>query len=123
MALRDVVLGHQTQINVFVGVAYNRNTTSERDSWWICVGCRNVMAPPPPPNAPGTYPPCLIVETPQVNGHYPLVEDPVENPIWTIPTDLLYWPEPIPLLQPPFPTAFQLDIEAIRLTTVERRAP
>lgn len=106
MALRDVVLGPQTQINVFVGVAYNRNTTRERDSWWICVGCRNVMAPPPPPNAPDTYPPYLIVETPPVNGHYPLVEDPVENPIWTIPTDLCTGRSRFPFCNHPSPQHF-----------------
>jgi hypothetical protein len=103
MTIRDVVLGHRTQINVFVGVSYIRNTTRDRDSWWVCAAFRDVNALPPPPNAPDTYPPCIILETPQVNGRYPLVEDPIQNSIWMIPTWVLYWPEPVPALLPSSP--------------------
>jgi hypothetical protein len=123
MAIRDLVLGHRTQINVFIGVSYNRNTTRDRDTWWVCVASRDVTAPPPPPNAPDTYPPCIYLEMPTVNGRYPIVEYPIQNFIWMVPTWLLYWPEPVPALQPLLPPALQIDLEAIRRVILEDREP
>jgi hypothetical protein len=74
-------------------------------------------------NAPDSYPQFLSLETPQVNGRYPLVEDPIRNPIWMVPTWLFYWPEPVPTLQPPLHAAFQFDLEDIRQIILELRPP
>jgi hypothetical protein len=34
--IRNRALGWKTQINVFIGIAYNRNQTRATDSWWAC---------------------------------------------------------------------------------------
>lgn len=54
-------LGYTTQVNVFVGISYNRNTTRQTDSWWMCVAHRDTNAPQPPPGTPPEYPAPIIV--------------------------------------------------------------
>ena len=58
---RNKFLGHTTQVNVFVGVSYNRNTSRQTDSWWMCVAHRDIHAPQPPPAMVPEYPPPIIV--------------------------------------------------------------
>src|SRR5205809_7899137 len=41
---RNKYLGHETQINIYVGISYNHNTTRNDDSWWMCVAHRDVNA-------------------------------------------------------------------------------
>jgi len=124
--IRDRVLGHQTQVNVFVGISYNRNQARNSDSWWACIAIRNTNPPNPPPNAPATWPACTVIgeiaKTP--GGRYTRLQIPlVGNTIWRVPTTLLYHPEPIPVLQPPLPQTFDVDIERVRQLIVDTRLP
>jgi hypothetical protein len=124
--IRDNILGHLTQVNVFVAVSYNRNAARNSDSWWACVAVRDTNPPNPPPNPPPTWPPCDIIgevaRTP--GGRYQRVEVPLQgNTIWSIPTHLLFHPEPIPVVQPPLPATFEVDVERLRKLIVETRPP
>ena len=123
--IRDRALGWRTQINVFVGVAYNRNQTRADDGWWACVAVQDTNANPPAANSPNTYPPCRVLhETAKVNIRYPKVETPfVGNTIWSLPTALLYHPEPVPVLNPPLPASFDFDVDRIRRAIERNRNP
>jgi hypothetical protein len=116
--IRDRALGWKTQINVFAGIAYNRNQTRATDSWWARVTVRDTNANPPAAHSPNTYPP----ETAKVR--YPKVETPlVGNTIWSVPTALLYHPEPVRVLKPPLPASFDFDVDRIRRAIERNRAP
>jgi hypothetical protein len=123
--IRDRALGWRTQINIFVGFVYNRNRYRNTDSWWACVAIRDTNANPPAPDAPHTYPPCQIIhETVKIDNCYPKVEDPlVGNTVWSVPTALLYHPEPIPVLNPPLPVSFDFDVDRIRRAIERNRRP
>ena len=123
--IRNRMLGWKTQINVFVGIAYNRNQTRATDSWWACVAVRDINANPPAANSPNTYPPCQVLhETAKVNNRYPKVETPlVGNTLWSVPTPLLYHPEPVPVLNPPLPASFDFDVDRIRRAIERNRKP
>jgi hypothetical protein len=116
--IRDRVLGHHTQVNVFVGISYNRNKTRNSDSWWACLAIRNINPPNPPANAPATWPACTIIgEIPKTpGGRYQRLKVPFvgNTVIWSVPTAILFHPEPIPVLQPPLPQSFDLDLEPVR---------
>jgi hypothetical protein len=58
---RNKYLGHETQINVYVGISYNRNATRDDDSWWMCVAHRDINTRHPPPGTPSEYPHPIIV--------------------------------------------------------------
>jgi len=123
--IRDRALGWKTQINVFVSIAYNRNQTRTTDSWWACVAVRDTNANPPAANSPNTYPACQVLhETAKVNNRYPKVETPlVGNTIWSVPTALLYHPEPVPVLNPLLPASFDFDVDRIRRAIERNRNP
>ena len=124
---RNKYLGHTTQVNVYVGVSYNRNGSRQTDSWWMCVAHRDINAPQPPP---GTSPECpgpIIVGELQKNAsnRWPNVNVPIppNASIWSVPTQFLFHPEPIPVMNPPFPPSFDIDIEAFRHAIVRHRPP
>lgn len=123
--IRDRVLGHMTSVNVFVGIAYNRNQTRASDSWWACVAVRNTAPGNPPANPPPEWPPCIIVGEIRrgANGRYQKLETPVgnNNTVWRVNTNLLYHPEPVPALHPAFPATFDIDIERLRRCLVRTR--
>jgi len=124
---RDKYLGHTTQVNVYVGVSYNRNRYRHTDSWWMCVAHRDIYAPQPPPGTPPQYPaPIIIGELQKTAGNkWPIVNQPIpaNASIWSVPTSLLFHPEQIPAVIPRFPPSFDIDIEIFRQTIVRRRLP
>jgi hypothetical protein len=87
---RNKYLGHETQINIYVGVSYNRDASRNDDSWWMCVAYRDVNAPQPPPGTSPEYPPPIIVgEFQKVNGtRWPNVNVPIAQnaSVWSIPS-------------------------------------
>ena len=122
--IRDKALGWKTGINIFVLIAYNRNSTHATDSWFIQVSHRDFTAPQPPPTTGDTYPSCIVMfETAKIRNRYPLVNTPIPpaDQIWTIPTSHLYFPESIPVLNPLIPAAFDINIEMIRQTITSER--
>jgi hypothetical protein len=124
LRIRDRALSWKTGINVFVLIAYNRNTTRALDTWYMEVSIRDFNAPQPPPTAPDTYPQCHVLHlTPKIGPRYPLVNTaiPTGQQTWQIPTMHLYFPEPPPVLNPPLPASFDIDIEQIRLTIARQR--
>jgi len=84
---------------------------------------RDIHAPVPPPTAADGYPACIIAaELPIINGRYPLVNTPLPpNTIWQVPTSLLYHPQPIPVLVPPLPPTFDIDLERYRQMIIKTR--
>jgi hypothetical protein len=124
---RNKYLGHSTQVNIYVGVSYNRNANRQTDSWWICIGHRDIYAPQPPPATPPDYPfPIIIGELEKTPANrYPNVNHaiPQNNAIWSIPTSLLYHPEPVPMKNPPLPNSFDINIELFRRAIVNHRLP
>ena len=113
---RDKYLGHTTQVNVYVGVTHNRNASRQTDSWWMCVAHRDIYAPQLPPGAPPQYPAAIIISESQktVSNRWPNVNQPIPHntSTWSVPTELLFHPEPIPVMNPPFPPSF--DIENVK---------
>ena len=124
---RDKYLGHTTQVNVYVGVSYNRNQYRHTDSWWMCVAHRDINAPQAPPGTPPQYPASIIIGELQktAGNRWPNVNLPIpaNASLWSVPAALLFHPEPVPLLNPPFPPSFDIDIEIFRQTIVRRRLP
>jgi hypothetical protein len=108
LSIRDRALSYLTQINVVILVSYNRDTTRQADTWWIHIAARDIFAPQPPPGAAIAYPNCSVLyDLPKgVNNRYPRVEIPLAgDPIWSIPAWLFYWPEPVPVYNPPLPVS------------------
>jgi hypothetical protein len=128
LGIRDRALSYLTGINVFVTVVYNRNQSRASDSWYMEVAVRDYLAPQPPPGTQNTYPPCLVLfETAKVNGRYPLVNTRISsannNNIWPLPSHHFYHPQPVPILNPPLPAQFHINIEAIRSCIETERLP
>jgi hypothetical protein len=121
--IRDRMLP-QTVINVFVLIAYNRNSTRQSDTWYMQIALRDYFAPPSPPGM--QISPFLVAyETPTIGAHYPKVETPLTQraQVYHLDTGCLYDPEPIPNLNPPLPASFRIDIEQIRSTIFNCRRP
>ena len=121
LQIRDKALSWKTGINVFVLIAYNRNSTRATDSWFMQVSHRDFTAPLPPPMTPDTYPPCIVMfETTKTGNRYPLVNTPIPpgRQVWAIHTTHLYFP---PVLNPAIPAAFNINIEMIRQTIASER--
>jgi len=121
----DRPLGWKTQIKVFVGIAYNRIQTRATDSWWACVAVRDINANPPAANSPNTYPSCQVLhETAKANIRYPNVEAPLVGITpWSVPTALLYHPDPVPVLNPPLPASFDFGLDRIQRAIGRNRNP
>jgi hypothetical protein len=124
---RNKYLGYTTQVNVYVGVSYNRNTSRETDSWWVCVAHRDINAPQPPPGTPPEYPEPIIVGELQKNAssRWPNINIPIppSTSIWSVHTQFLFHPEPIPVMNPPFPMSFDINIDELRRAIVQYRPP
>ena len=121
LSIRDRALSYLTQINVVILVSYNRNVTRQADTWWIHIAARDIFAPQPPPGAPITYPNCSVLYDLPKGANS--VDIPLAgNPIWSIPTWLFYWPEPVPIYDPPLPRTFDISLERIR-ETIRRERP
>ena len=88
------------------------------------VSHRDFTAPLPPPTTPDTYPPCIVMfEMAKTGNRYPLVNTPIPpgQQVWAVPTTHLYFPEPLPVLNPAIPAAFNINIEMIRQTIASER--
>lgn len=122
---RNKYLGYTTQVNVFVGVSYNRNSTRDRDSWWICLAYRDTHAPQPPAGTDVEYPRCIIAGELERNpaNRLPLLSQPIPPHLstWSIATYLLFHPEPVPVMNPPFPATFEIDVEEFRNGILDTR--
>jgi len=115
LALRDLYLGPNTQVNVYVAIKVFSDDNGVANRWWMGVWHRNVTLgslAPAPVNNP-------IVELGQLphnlntgKGHV-LVSAP-RNEQFIIPTWLLYHPMQIP--PPAIPQNLVLDVEQFRLT-------
>jgi hypothetical protein len=124
IGIRDRMLSPQTAINVFVLIAYNRNSTRQSDTWYMQIALRDYFAPPSPPGM--HIPPFIVVyETPKIGARYPKVDTPLAQGtrFYDLDTGCLYDPEPIPNLNPPLPASFRIDIEQIRSTIFNSRRP
>jgi hypothetical protein len=124
---RNKYLGVTTQVNVYIGVSYNRNASRQTDSWWKCIAHRNINAPQPPPGTTPEHPaPIIMGELQKTAGNrYPNVNQPIpqNTSTWSVPTHLLLHPEPVPAMNPLFPLSFDVDIELFRRKIVLRRLP
>ena len=93
----------------------------------MCVAHRDINAPQPPPGTPPEYPaPIIIGELQKTAGNrYPNVNQPIprNESTWSVPIHLLFYPEPVPVTNPPFPPSFDLDIEFFRQKIALRRLP
>jgi hypothetical protein len=120
------MLSHQTAVNVFILIAYNRNATRPADTWFLQVAVRDYYAPHPPPGTGTDYPLCTVLyETPNIAFRYPKVETPLTEGAQTYTLDIrhLYHPEPPPILNPPLPASFRIDVEQVRNTIIDSRHP
>jgi hypothetical protein len=120
------MLSHQTAINVFILIAYNRNATRQADTWFLQVAVRDYYAPQPPPGTGADYPPCTVLyETPKIGLRYPKVETPLNQDAQTYTLDIhhLYHPEPPPILNPPLPASFRINVEQVRNIIINWRRP
>jgi len=93
----------------------------------MCVAYRDIYAPQSPPEMSSQYPAPLIVGELQktANTKWPNVNQPIpaNASIWSVPTALLFHPEPIPVMNPPFPPSFDINIETFRQKIVRDRRP
>jgi hypothetical protein len=97
LQIHNKALSWKKGINVFILIAYNRNSTRATDSWFMQVSHRDFTAPLPPPTTPDTYPPYIVMfETAKTGNWYPLVNTPIPagQQVWAVPTTHLYFPEP-----------------------------
>jgi hypothetical protein len=124
IGIRDWMLSPRTAINVFVLIAYNRNSTRQSDTWYMQIALRDYFAPPSPP---GMHIPPFIVayETPKLGARYPKVDTPLAQgtQVYNLDNSCFYDPEPIPNLNPPLPVSFRIDIEQIRSAIFNWRRP
>ena len=97
---RDKYLGHTTQVNVYVGVSYNRNRYRATDSWWMCVAHRDTNAPQPAPGTPPEYPAPIIIGE--------LLKKSCDR-----------WPN----VNQPIPAVFRFNIEVFHQIIVRERLP
>ena len=122
---RNKYLGHETQINIYVGVSYNRNASRNDDSWWMCVAHRDVNAPHPPPGTSSEYPsPIIMRELQNVNGpRWPNVNVPIAQnaSVWNVPFCLLFHPQPKPVTIPPLQNIFDINVEIFRQGILKHR--
>ena len=126
IGIRDRMLSWRTAINVFVLIAYNRNATRATDSWFLQIAVRDYLAPQPPPGTGADYPACTVLyETPKIGTRYPRVDNPLAQgtQVYHLDTGHLYHPETPPILNPPLPASFRIDVEAIRATIIDNRRP
>jgi hypothetical protein len=123
IGIRDNILGHTTGVNIFFAVKYIENSEPELASWWACLAVRNTNAPPIPPNADPKEPTCLVLgELAKVDEQYQRLDVAITgNPIWRVPTYLLFHPEPIPVVVPPLPPTLDIDLEAYRHALLRTR--
>ena len=99
IGIRNRMLSWRTSINVFVLIAYNRNTTRANDTWFLQIAVRDYFAPQPPPGTGTDYPACIVLyETPKIGPRYPKVDNPLAQgtQVYHIDTRHLYHPEPPP---------------------------
>jgi hypothetical protein len=126
ISIRDRMLSWRTAINVFVLIAYNRNATRATDSWFLQIAVRDYLAPQPPPWTGTDYPACTVLyETPKIGARYPRVNTPLAQgtQVYHLDTRHLYRPETPPILNPPLPASFRIDVEEIRTTIIANRRP
>jgi hypothetical protein len=125
MSIRDRMLSWKTAINVFDLVSHNRNATSlATDSWFVQISVRDYYAPQPPPGTGANYPACVVAyETPKIGA--PRINNtlPYGTEVYNLDTVHLYSPETPPILNPPLPASFRIDLEAIRATIIADRLP
>jgi len=124
--IHDRMLSWRTAINVFVLIAYNRDATRATDSWFLQIAVRDYLAPQPPPGTSADYPACIVLyETPKIGDRYPRINNPLAQgtQVYHLETSHLYRPETPPILNPPLPALFRIDVEEIRATIIANRRP
>jgi hypothetical protein len=126
IGIRNRMLSWRTAINVFVLIAYNRDMTRATDTWFLQIAVRDYFAPQPPPGTSTDYPACTVLyETPKIGPRDPKVDNPLAQgtQVYHLDTRHLYRPEPLPILNPPLPASFRIDVEQIRTTIINCRRP
>jgi hypothetical protein len=111
-ARRDWYLSNNTGVNVWIGVKLFRNT----GTWWMGVARRDFTPLASPSNiSEKTWPPSIwISQLPneETGGYVPLCASRDEK--WHIPTELIFYPDPVPELKSSFPDSFVVHVEEYR---------
>jgi hypothetical protein len=116
-SIRQLYLNHLTGVNVYIGVAYNKNKDRTKDTWYCCIAQRDINPPNPHPVNPGPdWPPFIGIHESADEPPYDKLSTPAPA-AWTfhIDTDLLWHPQPAP---PGLPQQFTVNCEDIRLAIV-----
>jgi hypothetical protein len=121
---RQLYLNHLTGVNIYIGVAYNRNQTRATDTWYCCIATGDTAPPNPPPANPGRdWPPFKTIYQSVYDDkkRFPKLQDAVSAPTtYQIESRLIWYPEPRPAGQP---AHFTIDLEALRLEVIEDVPP
>jgi len=106
LARRDWYLGKDAQVNVWIGAKYFKS----EGTWWMGTARRSARS-------------CLgEEEAPKWIGRLQGVDDSEEfeslaaprKEVWTVPTSLLFHPDTVPVLEPPYPDSFMVEVEKYR---------
>jgi len=93
----------------------------------MCVAYRDVYAPQPPPGTSSEYPQSIIAgELQKVNStRWPNVNVPIaqNQRVWSVPSYLLFHPQPQPATIPQLPNTFDINVEMFRRDILEYRLP
>ena len=109
LARRDYYLSHNTGVNVWIGVQYCK----ENGTWWMSVAHRDFTAVrQPEQQVQDNWPPSIWLYQ-LGNGQYEPLTTP-RNEVWDIPMEMLFYPDPVQVLEPPLPGYFRLEVERFR---------
>ena len=109
LARRDYYLSHNTGVNVWIGVQHCK----ENGTWWMSVAHRDLFAVrQPEQKVQDNWPPSIWLYQ-LANGQYEPLTTP-RNEIWDIPMEMIFYPDPVQLVEPPFPGYFRLEVEHFR---------
>ena len=91
----------------------------------MCVAHRDVNAPQPPAGTSYEYPrPIIVGELQKVNGtRWPNVNVPIAQnaSVWSVPSDMLFYPQPPPATIPQLPNMFDINVEKFRRGILKHR--
>lgn len=109
LARRDFYLSHSTGVNVWIGVQHCR----ENGTWWMSVARRDFSAVrQPEQQTQDNWPPSIWLYQLANGQHEPLTTP--RNEVWDIPMDMIFYPDPVQIVDPPLPGYFRLEVECFR---------